>query len=244
MKPRSKMWREKLLGNEPEQEETVPATRVREDVAVSHPTMPFSLDEAAHNSEVDTLRQELEKLKTEHESVVGMYKTTISKLKGELEEVQLLNSVIGGCTEQTASAAPAAPPPPPPCPPPPPGGSIAPPPPPPPPCGAAPPPPPPIPGGAPPPPPIGPGKGMMKPRKKPIKPGVEMRPLFWQRILINEGTDIYLNYTDDRYHSFVRIAWASCVVLSQDVKLTVVLSSIFNRLKLCFRSWSEVSVES
>ena len=196
-KPKSKAWREKLHANEPEPEPEpeMKDTESRvEPQAVHHPTMPYNMG-GAENSEVEKLRQELEKLKTEHESVVGMYKTTINKLKEEMEEMKMLNTLMADVTS-TETPAPAPPPPPPPCPPPPPGGgNVAPPPPPPPPPGGitAPPPPPPIPGGAPPPPPPPggapppPGSRIVRPRKNVIKPGVEMRPLFWQRILIGEG---------------------------------------------------------
>ena len=91
------------------------------------------------------------------------------------------------------------PPPPPPLgsngppPPPPPLGVAGPPPPPPPPGAAGPPPPPPPPGAAgppPPPPPCGPSskkKGNSKPTKAAIKPDADMKPLFWNRIILSTG---------------------------------------------------------
>ncbi|XP_048576930.1 formin isoform X2 [Nematostella vectensis] len=148
-----------------------------------------SSNAAPGSGELEKLRKEIEKLKEEYALKTEEYNTTISELRRDLEKASTKEAA-------TPEAGPPPPPPPPPGgqavppPPPPPQGGAPPPPPPPLPGGAAPPPPPPIGGGAPPPPPPGFGgfANLVKPRKGVIKPGVEMRPLFWQRILVNEDS--------------------------------------------------------
>ena len=134
---------------------------------------------------VQFLKKEIERLKTEHEREITKYQEKINEMKNQLESE--------ASSERSKSSASTTSPPPPPPPPPPPGSAAPAPPPPPPPPGSvsAPPPPPPVPGGAPPPPPppMDPGTrrlgGSVKPKKAAIKPDVEMKPLFWTRILIS-----------------------------------------------------------
>lgn len=138
---------------------------------------------------VQFLKKEVERLKAEHGREIKKYQEKINEMKNQLE-----SEASSDCSRSSASTISPSPPPSPPPPPPPPPGSVAPAPPPPPPPPeslSAPPPPPPVPGGVPPPPPppMGPGArhlgGPVKPKKPAIKPDVEMKPLFWTRILIS-----------------------------------------------------------
>lgn len=139
---------------------------------------------------VQFLKKEVERLKAEHGREIKKYQEKINEMKNQLESEA--SSERSRSSASTTSPSPPPSPPPPPPPPPPGSAAPAPPPPPPPPESmSAPPPPPPIPGGVPPPPPppMGPGArclgGPVKPKKPAIKPDVEMKPLFWTRILIS-----------------------------------------------------------
>ena len=137
---------------------------------------------------VDVLRKEIERIKAEHQLEISKYQEKINEMKQEFEQAKDMTPSEGTMESEASSdlsrsssmssiSAPAPPPPPPPPPAP---GSASPPPPPPPVPGACPPPPPP---------PIGPGgrrlAGGVKPKKAVVKPDVEMKPLFWTRILIS-----------------------------------------------------------
>ena len=134
---------------------------------------------------VEFLKKEIERIKAEHEREITNYQEKINEMKNQLESET--------SSDRSSSSPPAISPPPPPPPPPPPGPAVPVPPPPPPPPGSmsCPPPPPPVPGVGPPPPPppIGRGArrfgGLVKPKKAAVKPDVEMKPLFWTRILIS-----------------------------------------------------------
>lgn len=147
---------------------------------------------------VEFLKKEIERIKTEHEREITKYEEQINEMKHQIEQAKEM-ATSEGTVESEASSdlsrsssvsslpPPAAPPPPPP-----PSGPPAPPPPPPPGSASPPPPPPPAPGVGPPPPPpppMGPGGrrfgGRAQPKKAAIKPDVEMKPLFWTRILIS-----------------------------------------------------------
>ena len=146
------------------------------------------------------LKKEIERIKAEHITEITKYQETIKEMKHQIEQAKEMATSEGTAGSETSSdlsrsssvssLSPPAPPPPPP-PPPAPTGPPAPPPPPPPGAVSPPPPPPPLPGGGPPPPPppMGPGArrlaGGAKPTKAAIKPDVEMKPLFWTRILIS-----------------------------------------------------------
>lgn len=142
---------------------------------------------------IEFLKKEMERIKAEHLRELAQCQDKINEMKAQLEsETSSVVSVSSSASsEQTTTTA--SPPPPPPPPP----GPAAPPPPPPPqtPSLSAPPPPPPVPGAGvpPPPPPIGPGMrrlgGPVKPKKAAIKPDVEMKPLFWTRILTTDETE-------------------------------------------------------
>lgn len=137
---------------------------------------------------VEFLKKEIERIKAEHLRELAQYQDKINEMKAQLESetCSVISMSSSASSEQTTITA--SPPPPPP---PPPGPAAPPPPPPPQPPGSlsSPPPPPPVPGAGipPPPPPIGPGMhrlgGPVKPKKAAIKPDVEMKPLFWTRIL-------------------------------------------------------------
>ena len=138
---------------------------------------------------VEFLKKEIERIKAAHELEIKKYEEKINELKNQLESD---TSSVSSTSSFVSSVPPAAPPPPPPPPPPGPAAPSPPPPPPPPPGSMSPPPPPPpVPGAGPPPPPppMGPGArrlgGPVKPKKAAIKPEVEMKPLFWTRILIS-----------------------------------------------------------
>lgn len=148
------------------------------------------------------LKKEIERIKAEHVAEITKYQETIKEMKHQIEQAKEMTNSEGTAGSETSSdlsrsssvSSLSPPPPPPPPPPPAPTGPPAPPaPPPPPPPGAMspPPPPPPLPSGGPPPPPppMGPGArrlaGGAKPTKAAIKPDVEMKPLFWTRILIS-----------------------------------------------------------
>lgn len=137
---------------------------------------------------VDFLRKEIERIKAEHQLEISKYQEKINEMKQEFEQAKDMTPSEGTMESEASSdlsrsssmssiSAPAPPPPPPPPPAP---GSASPPPPPPPVPGACPPPPPP---------PMGPGghrlTGGVKPKKAVVKPDVEMKPLFWTRILIS-----------------------------------------------------------
>lgn len=144
----------------------------------------------------DFLRKEIERIKAEHQLEIAKYQEKLNEMKQEFEQAKEMTTSEGTVESEpssdlsrsssVSSLSPPAPPPPPPPPgppappPPPPSGSVSPPPPPPPVPGAGPPPPPP---------PVGPGgrrhAGGVKPKKAAIKPDVEMKPLFWTRILIS-----------------------------------------------------------
>lgn len=159
---------------------------------VNQPTTVESGKETA-----DFLKKEIERIKAEHEAEITKYQETIKEMKHEIEKAKEMVTSEGTAESETSSdlsrsssvssLSPPAPPPPPPAPP----GPPAPPPPPPPGSMSPPPPPPPLPGAGPPPPPppMGPGArrlaGGAKPKKAAIKPDVEMKPLFWTRILIS-----------------------------------------------------------
>ena len=144
------------------------------------------------------LKNEIERIKAEHTAEITKYQETIKEMKHQIEQAKEMATSEGTAGSETSSdlsrsssvSSLSAPPPPPP-PPPAPAGPPAPPPPPPPGSMSPPPPPPPLPGGGPPPPPppVGPGSrrlaGGGKPKKAAIKPDVEMKPLFWTRILIS-----------------------------------------------------------
>ena len=160
---------------------------------VNQPTTVESDKETA-----EFLKNEIERIKAEHTAEISKYQETIKEMKHQLEQAKEMATSEGTAGSETSSdlsrsssvsslSTPPPPPPPPPAPP----GPPAPPPPPPPGSMSAPPPPPPLPGGGPPPPPppMGPGArrlgGGAKPKKAAIKPDVEMKPLFWTRILIS-----------------------------------------------------------
>ena len=144
---------------------------------------------------VEFLKKEIERIKAEHEQELKKYQETINEMKNRLESDSSSDRSSVSSEPSVASPPPPPPGPPAPPPPPPPPGSMSPPPPPPPPPApgstSSPPPPPPVPGGGPPPPPppMGPGArrfgGPGKPKKAAVKPDVEMKPLFWTRILIS-----------------------------------------------------------
>ena len=147
-----------------------------------------------------SLKEEIRKLKEEQESVTRSYESKLSQLKNELEisktrqvidsdnsvnaSVESEGTSISSQDNSQSGLTPPAPPPPaaqnvvPPPPPPPPGGSGPPPPPPPP--GSSGPPPPPPPGGL-----SGKKRSGSKPKKATIKPDAEMKPLFWNRIILS-----------------------------------------------------------
>ena len=145
------------------------------------------------------LKNEIERIKAKHVAEITKYQETIKEMKHQIEQAKEMTTSEGTAGSETSSdlsrsssvssLSPPAPPPPPP--PPAPTGPPAPPPPPPPGAMSPPPPPPPLPGCGPPPPPppMGPGArhlaGGAKPTKPAIKPDVEMKPLFWTRILIS-----------------------------------------------------------
>lgn len=161
---------------------------------VNQPTSVESDKETA-----EFLKNEIERIKAEHTAEITKYQETIKEMKHQLEQAKEMATSEGTAGSETSSdlsrsssvSSLSTPPPPPPPPPPAPPGPPAPPPPPPPGSMSAPPPPPPLPGGGPPPPPppMGPGArrlgGGAKPKKAAIKPDVEMKPLFWTRILIS-----------------------------------------------------------
>lgn len=168
---------------------------------------------------IASLKEEIKRLKEEQESLVKSYESKLVQMRNELELIKTRETSMsaGSVTDSVASESattssqdssqtsspPPAPPPPmgesmPPPPPPLAAGSNGPPPPPPPPGMAAPPPPPPPGAGGPPPPPppCGPGnkkKGNSKPKKAAIKPDAEMKPLFWNRIILSTGNDNSFN---------------------------------------------------
>lgn len=149
---------------------------------------------------VEFLKKEMERIQAEHLKELAQYQDKINEMKAQLESEtsSVVSMSSSASSEQTTTTA--SPPPPPPPPP----GPAAPPPPPPPQLpgsfSAPPPPPPPVPGAGipPPPPPIGPGMrrlgGPVKPKKAAIKPDVEMKPLFWTRILTTGWFFSYLSY--------------------------------------------------
>ena len=140
---------------------------------------------------VEFLKKEIERIKAEHELEIAQYQDKISEIKAQLESETSSEISLSSSTSNDQAMVFTSPPLPPP-PPPPPGQATPVPPPPPQPHGpfSAPPPPPPVPGAGPPPPPppIGAGmchfRGPVKPKKAAIKPDVEMKPLFWTRILM------------------------------------------------------------
>lgn len=147
---------------------------------------------------VDFLKKEIERIKAEHQREVIKYEDRINEMKREIEQAKEMTTSDGTAESEassdlsrSSSVSSLSPPAPPPPPPPPPSGPPAPPPPPPPGSMSPPPPPPPVPGAGPPPPPppMGPGGrrfgGRVQPKKAAIKPDVEMKPLFWTRILIS-----------------------------------------------------------
>lgn len=148
------------------------------------------------------LKKEIERIKAEHVAEITKYQETIKEMKHQIEQAKEMTTSEGTAGSETSSdlsrlssVSSLSPPPPPPPPPPAPPGPPAPPPPPPPGSISPPPPPPPLPGGGPPPPPppMVPGArrlaGGAKPKKAAIKPDVEMKPLFWTRILISDEQD-------------------------------------------------------
>ena len=159
---------------------------------VDQPTTVESDKETA-----EFLKKEIERIKAEHVAEITKYQETIKDMKHQIEQAREMTTSEGTAGSETSSdlsrssSVSSLPPPPPPPPPPAPPGPPAPPPPPPPGSMSPPPPPPPLPGGGPPPPPppMVPGArrlaGGAKPKKAAIKPDVEMKPLFWTRILIS-----------------------------------------------------------
>ena len=160
---------------------------------VDQPTTVESDKETA-----EFLKKEIERIKAEHVAEITKYQETIKEMKHQIEQAKEMTTSEGTAGSETSSdlsrsssvSSLSPPPPAPPLPPAPPGPP-APPPPPPPGSMSLPPPPPPLPGGGPPPPPppMVPGArrlaGGAKPKKAAIKPDVEMKPLFWTRILIS-----------------------------------------------------------
>ena len=188
---------EKMVNGIHEAKKTEPA-KTKEDTQVYVASVHQKKTVESENETVKFLKKEMERIKAEHEKEIKRYQEMISEMKSRLETETSDNSRSSSVSSEPSPASPPPPPPgpvpaPPPPPPPPPGVGGPPPPPPPPPPGSAsaPPPPPPLPGGAPPPPPppMGPGArrfgGPAKPKKAAVKPDVEMKPLFWTRILIS-----------------------------------------------------------
>ncbi|KAL9974844.1 hypothetical protein ACROYT_G011940 [Oculina patagonica] len=144
---------------------------------------------------VDFLKKEIERMKAEHERELAKYEEKINEMKHQIEQATSEGTTSEASSDLSRSSSVSSLPPPAPPPPPPPSGPPAPPPPPPPGSASPPPPPPPVPGAGPPPPPppMGPGArrlgGRVQPKKAAIKPDVEMKPLFWTRILISDETD-------------------------------------------------------
>lgn len=145
---------------------------------------------------VDFLKKEIERIKAEHERELAKYEEKINEMKHQIEQAKEIATSEGTADSEASSdlsrsSSVSSLPPPAPPPPPPPSGPPAPPPPPLPESANPPPPPPPVPGAGPPPPPppMGPGArrlgGRVQPKKAAIKPDVEMKPLFWTRILIS-----------------------------------------------------------
>ena len=188
---------EKMVNGIHEAKKTEP-TKTKEDTQVYVASVDQKKTVESENETVKFLKEEIERIKAEHEKEIKRYQEMISEMESRLESETSDNSRSSSVSSEPSPASPPPPPPgpvpaPPPPPPPPPGVGSPPPPPPPPPPGSAsaPPPPPPLPGGAPPPPPppMGPGArrfgGPAKPKKAAVKPDVEMKPLFWTRILIS-----------------------------------------------------------
>lgn len=189
---------EQKMVNDIHETKKTESAKTKEDTQVCVANVDQKKTVESENETVKFLKEEIERMKAEHEKEVKRYRETISEMKSRLESETSDNSRSSSESSEPSPASPPPPPPgpvpaPPPQPPPPPGVGSPPPPPPPPPPGSAtaPPPPPPLPGGAPPPPPppMGPGArrfgGLAKPKKAAVKPDVEMKPLFWTRILIS-----------------------------------------------------------
>ncbi|XP_073234320.1 uncharacterized protein [Porites lutea] len=191
---------EKMVNGIQEAKKTEPA-KTKEDTQVYVASVDQKKTVESENEKVKFLKEEIERIKADHEKEIKRYQEMVSEMKSRLESETSDNSRSSSVSSEPSPASPPSPPPgpvpSPPPPPPPPGVESPPPPPPPPPPGSAsaPPPPPPLPGGAPPPPPppMGPGArrfgGPVKPKKAAVKPDVEMKPLFWTRILISDETD-------------------------------------------------------
>ena len=187
---------EKMVNGIQEAKKTEPA-KTKEDTQVYVASVDQKKTVESENEKVKFLKEEIERIKADHEKEIKRYQEMVSEMKSRLESETSDNSRSSSVSSEPSPASPPSPPPgpvpSPPPPPPPPGVESPPPPPPPPPPGSAsaPPPPPPLPGGAPPPPPppMGPGArrfgGPVKPKKAAVKPDVEMKPLFWTRILIS-----------------------------------------------------------
>ena len=175
-----------------------PAPNVKEASAETAASTQQQARDGQTEGELVALRREIEQLKAAKVKMQRDYEDQLREVRRQLQRTSRQDAVASPLSSTSSDSqdspgddgsdspgppAPAAPAPAPPPPPPPPTSNAA----------APPPPPPPVPGGIPPPPPPLSGiKGAAerKFRKPVVKPGVEMKQLFWSRYLLGEYADI------------------------------------------------------